>query len=60
MFYEEAFIQGRWYWRSVPNGEWSLFDEPKLYAKIRFLEEQLADARHQRDVAHDNLVHEIG
>lgn len=36
MYYEEEFIDGVWYWRSTPDGEWSVkklqmakADEPK-------------------------------
>lgn len=38
MYYEEKLIEGVWYWRGTPNGEWTQFSSQKLHAKIASLE----------------------
>jgi hypothetical protein len=41
MFYEEANINGVWYWRGRPNGQWIAMDSRRLHNKISDLENTL-------------------
>jgi hypothetical protein len=45
MFYEEKFIDGRWYWRGLPNSDWLPFTPEHYVQKLKSLEEKLIRAR---------------
>lgn len=49
MYYEEQQINGRWYWRGHPDGEWTLFDESKLHSKLLDLESENKILRNEVD-----------
>jgi hypothetical protein len=43
MFYEERCIEGRWYWRGTPNGEWNLMGVDQLAQKLAATEAALEE-----------------
>lgn len=44
MFYEEKCVNGMWYWRGTPDGDWIAFNKDDLQIKIADNEKR-ADAR---------------
>jgi hypothetical protein len=55
VFYEEKLIDGVWYWRTSPDGEWILFTQEKYIAK---LEREITSLREQLKESRNNVLEE--
>ena len=49
MFYEEKCVNGMWYWRGTPDGEWNEFTVSDLRNKLSEETKRADDAEAQRD-----------
>lgn len=47
MFYEEAWIHGKLYWRGIPKGEWIEADSAKLNLRLQEEQKRARDAFEQ-------------
>ncbi len=57
MYYEESLIDGAWYWRGTPTGDWLPMGHAKLAEKIAALQQSLT-AGEQRP-SNDQIVAQV-
>jgi hypothetical protein len=49
MFYEETMIDGAWYWRGTPTGDWVPMGSARLTEKIAALTAKVASLQKELD-----------